>query len=486
MQASTPAGRIEPSAARNEQFVRDLGELLNQINTLQILAGGEQEEETIAPIRDPSALRQGLRSLAALANDILYEAQVGGSDLHLGALPQGLRLAEALSQLVEDTAETLGLSSRVIFAGQERPLADYRARLLYRIVQEALSRLATHVGMHRLRFSLDYQDAEILLKIEDDGFPDERSELSTDASDNTDTAATFPPFLTPEEEAGSVTPRALNQLRRMIEEFGGTLTLSSEIEQGSQVQVRIPYEGIEGKTISAEKASGGTTRQKAASDTRGVRIRVLLVDNQSVSRAGLRHLLASYPDLEVVGEASDHVQAVSEAAELLPQVVLIDGQLAAEQSLEAIRQLRQLSVDIHVLLLSHQENEEMLYEALRAGASGYMLKNIAPDELAEAIHVAARGEMAMPPQLAARLLTRIGNQSRLKGDGEAQENLTAREREVLQLLARGLRNKEIAARLYVSERTVNFHLANIYAKLHVSGRTEALSKALEQGLIKVG
>jgi DNA-binding NarL/FixJ family response regulator len=148
-----------------------------------------------------------------------------------------------------------------------------------------------------------------------------------------------------------------------------------------------------------------------------------------------------------------------------------------------LRQIRQLNAETRVLLLAGQENEALLYEALRAGASGYIVKNVAPDELAQAVRTVARGEVLVQPQLAARLLARFGDQQ--GNAGHPQEHLTAREQEVLQLLARGLRNKEIAARLFVSERTVNFHLANIYAKLHVSGRTEALSKALERGLLKV-
>jgi DNA-binding NarL/FixJ family response regulator len=176
------------------------------------------------------------------------------------------------------------------------------------------------------------------------------------------------------------------------------------------------------------------------------------------------------------------VQAVSETAELLPQIIVLDAQLPENQSLDTLRQVRQLNGDIHVLLLANQEDETLLYEALRAGAGGYILKDIAPDELAQTVRGVARGDVLIQPQMAARLLARSSGSGR--GAGMLQESLTAREREVLQLLARGLRNKEIAARLIVSERTVNFHLANIYAKLHVSGRTEALSKALEQGLLK--
>jgi len=219
----------------------------------------------------------------------------------------------------------------------------------------------------------------------------------------------------------------------------------------------------------------------AAPDAVGnARVRVLIADAQAVTRAGLRRLLESYPDLEVVGEATDGVQAVSETLELGPQVVILDAQLPNGQSLEALRQIKQLNPDTRVLFLSSLDREDYLYETLRAGAGGYVLKDIAADELAQAVRTVARGEVLVQPQIAGRLISRFGQQAR---GNAAREALTAREQEVLRLLARGLRNKEIAARLYVSERTVNFHLANIYQKLNVSGRTGALSKALEQGLI---
>ncbi|MBV9707619.1 MAG: response regulator transcription factor, partial [Chloroflexi bacterium] len=193
-----------------------------------------------------------------------------------------------------------------------------------------------------------------------------------------------------------------------------------------------------------------------------------------------RRLLESYGDLAVVGEAADGVQAVSETLELGPQVVLLDAQLPNGQSLETLRQIKQLNLDTRVLLLSIQNREEYLYEALRAGADGYVLKDITADELAQAIRIVARGETLVQPQLAGKLLSRVGKQGR---GNPPYESLTTRELEVLRLLARGLRNKEIASRLYVSERTVNFHLANIYQKLNVSGRTEALSRAIERGII---
>jgi DNA-binding NarL/FixJ family response regulator len=209
-------------------------------------------------------------------------------------------------------------------------------------------------------------------------------------------------------------------------------------------------------------------------------ISILIVDSQAVSRAGLHHLLESYTGLRIVGKAADGVQAVSETLELGPQVVLMDTHLPEGQSLEALRQIKQLNLGTKVLLLATQDREEYLYETLRAGADGYILKDIAPDELVEAIHRVARGDMFIQPQIASRLISRYGQQGKSGGHPDA---LTNRELEVLHLLARGLRNKEIAARLSVSERTINFHLTNIYQKLQVSGRTEALSKALEQRLI---
>jgi DNA-binding NarL/FixJ family response regulator len=248
---------------------------------------------------------------------------------------------------------------------------------------------------------------------------------------------------------------------------------------------RVPYpqriQNIEAETTGGPRLiSPVPTRVRAPATSPPTSVRVLVVDGQAVTRAGLRRLLETYKDLRVVGEAADGVQAVSETLELGPQVVVMDTHLPNGQSIEALRQIKQLNLETRVLLLSAQDREEYLYETLRAGADGYVLKDIAPDELAQAIRGVARGEILVQPQLAGKLLSRFGKQGR---DRPPYEALTTRELEVLRLLARGLRNKEIAARLFVSERTVNFHLANIYQKLNVSGRTEALSRALEQGLI---
>ncbi|HET8846256.1 MAG TPA: LuxR C-terminal-related transcriptional regulator [Ktedonobacteraceae bacterium] len=480
MPTHTTSRLVSQYEVGNEEVARKLRALLSRIGALRDLAKEEEGDDTPQEaMPNLPALREGLRDLEQMACTLLYELIAGDEQL-LPELPD-IPLTEALSQLVEGTAESLSISSRISFSGRERPLPDYLSRLLYKVAQEALGRVAGHQGAHRLRFSLDYRRGEVFMSIEDDGVPGDEDRIFLGADEET---LAFPPFLAGDAAEHTQMPdgdgQFMRRLRSMVENRGGSLTINSGVEQGVQLQLQLPYQAPERREIP-QPVPPPAPDVPATSP----RLKILIVDGQAVSRAGLRRLLESYVDLEVVGEAGDSVQAISETAELLPQVVLINAQLPDGQALEILRQVRQLNPEIHVLLLSSEENEDQLYEALRAGVNGYVLTNIAPDELAQAVRIVAHGEVLVQPQLAARLLARAGEQERNKNGTSLQESLTAREQEVLQLLARGLRNKEIAARLFVSERTVNFHLANIYAKLQVSGRTEALSRALEQGLLKV-
>jgi DNA-binding NarL/FixJ family response regulator len=461
-------------------LVQMLSALMVQVNALQSLV---RDEDTTAVLE---TLREGLATLEQLARETLHEARSFDEDVPLVELI-GVTLTEALSRAIEETAETLGLSSRITFSGEEYALPGYVEGLLYRIAQEALFQVQQHAGTRRLRLVFTYGRDEVQMSIEDDGTP---------ASEGED--AYVPPFVF---HAPVATDAVLSDLRHRVEHLGGSLEIMASTEEGSRLRVRVPYvqhpdtepENVvaplagarspDARSVSASPAGAGSTRLNAEPPRQAApldRVRVLVVEAQAVTRAGLRRLLDSYPDLQVVGEAADGVQAVSETLELGPQVVLIDMQLPAGQSMEALRQIKQLNLDTQVLMLSALDREDYLYETLRAGAGGYVLKDIAPDELAQAVRTVARGEVLVQPQLARRLLLQFGRQSR---GGHPYEALTAREQEVLRLLARGMRNKEMAAHLHVSERTINFHLANIYQKLNVSGRTEALSKALEQGLI---
>ncbi len=476
-------GLNDPSQQTDHaHLMQTLSAMMVQLNALQALVRDDTADGVgVSPaphIPDVNAIRSGLATLEQMTRDMLYEVRVVSEDMPLAELP-GIPLPEALSRAVEETAEALRVSSRVVFSGEERPLASEIERLLYRIAQEALEQVQRHTNARKLRFVLHFGRDEIQMSVEDDGVPSEQSDLDL----FTNNQAPAPPFTTTDADSRFTPPGDLfTPLRKRMEHLGGSLEINASVEQGTQVQARIPYvHHTHAETTMTPAERSERTREREALDVKGnVHIRVLVVDAQAVTRAGLRRLLEGYADFDVVGEASDGVQAVSETMELGPQVVIMDAQLPNGQSLEALRQIKQLSPDTHVLFLATQAREDYLYETLRAGAGGYALKDIAADELAQAVRTVARGEILVQPQIAGRLISRFGKQAR---GNYAYEALTAREQEVLRLLARGLRNKEIAARLYVSERTVNFHLANIYQKLNVSGRTEALSKALEQGLI---
>ncbi|GAC1455359.1 MAG: hypothetical protein PVS3B3_32240 [Ktedonobacteraceae bacterium] len=441
------------------ELIQMLSAFLIQLNALQTFA---QEE----PV-DLITMREGMNTLEQMARDALFVARSADEDLPPAEL-EGVTLSEALSRLVEETAETLGISSRVSFNGvddqghpKEHMLSLGKERILYLIAREALYQVSYHTGVHRVRLVFTYGNDEVQMSIEDDGT------LPLPAEDT----MPLPALVEGNNENGHNEPRTYIALRHRLIHLDGSLDVIQG-EQGVRVLARLPY-AEQANNVPLQSASTISTTDERAM------IRILIVDGQAVTRAGLRRLLDSYAGLHVIGEAADGVQAVSETLELGPQVVLLDSQLPNGQSLNALRQIKQLNLDTKVLLLSAQDREEYLYETLRAGADGYVLKDIAPDELAQALRVVASGEVLVQPQLASRLLSRVGKQ----GNRPPYETLTARELDVLRLLVRGMRNKEIAARLYVSERTVNFHLANIYQKLNVSGRTEALSKAIEQGLV---
>jgi len=461
----------------HEYLLQTLSALLIEVHALQTLQRPE-----MAAI-DTSAFNGGLKNLEELATHALTAVRASLEEFPIAEL-EGVPLTEALSHMVEDTAERLNLTSRISFSGVDEQnkthnLSIVAEHLLYLVAREALYQVEKHTGAHRLRFGFSYSQDDVQMSLEDDGVNSYDTSMQLEDKD-----APAPPFESmPIANEAALIP-IINDLRARLEQLGGSLEIIPVAEQGTRVMARIPYvsaiPAISNQAPKAvERIDPDVTSIKGAgvaSVEEGMAVRVLVVDSQAVTRAGLHRLLESYADLQVIGEAADGVQAVSETLELGPQVVLMDTQLPAGQSLEALRQIKQLNLDAKVLLLAAQDREEYMYEALRAGADGYVLKDIVPDELAQAIRAVARGEVLVQSQLAGRLLSRFGRQGRY-------DTLTARELDVLRLLARGLRNKEIAARLYVSERTVNFHLANIYQKLNVSGRTEALSKAIEQGLV---
>ncbi len=208
-------------------------------------------------------------------------------------------------------------------------------------------------------------------------------------------------------------------------------------------------------------------------------IRVVIADDHPVVREGLAAMLEREPDIEVVGEARDGQEAIERVAALRPDVVLMDLQMPRVDGVEAIRQIRERHSGVHVLVLTTYDDDESILRGVEAGARGYLLKDAPRDELFRAVRAVARGESLLQPAVATRLPNRVAR----KSAQPAPETLTERELEVLRLLARGAANKEIGAELHISESTVKTHVANIFQKLDVGDRTEAVTAALRRGLL---
>jgi DNA-binding NarL/FixJ family response regulator len=209
------------------------------------------------------------------------------------------------------------------------------------------------------------------------------------------------------------------------------------------------------------------------------KIRVLLADDHALFRRGLASLLAHREDLEVVGEAATGEEAIERARDLMPDVILMDVRMPGINGLEATRRLNEEMPYVKIVILTVSEDEDDLFAALKGGAQGYLLKNIDPDELIANIHQVQRGEAPLAPAMAAKILREFSAAAPRPGPA-----LTQRERQVLELVARGDANKEIARHLQISENTVKNHLRNILEKLHLQNRVQAVMYALREGLIR--
>lgn len=210
--------------------------------------------------------------------------------------------------------------------------------------------------------------------------------------------------------------------------------------------------------------------------------RVLLVDDEELVRTGLRMILAAEPDVEVVGEAADGGEAVDRCRELAPDVVLMDIRMPRVGGLEATRRVRALDHPPAVVVLTTFDLDEHVYEALQAGACGFLLKDVPAAQLAHAIRVAAAGEAMLAPSVTRRLIERYAARGPAPAAG-LPSDLTARETEVLCLLAEGLSNTEIAERLFVGDATVKTHVARVLAKCGVRDRVQAVVLAYRSGLV---
>ena len=216
-------------------------------------------------------------------------------------------------------------------------------------------------------------------------------------------------------------------------------------------------------------------------------IRVIVADDHALFRRGLEMVLDKEGDIEVAGEATDGEEAVTKAQELMPDVVLMDVRMPKRSGIEATQQIKELLPHVKILMLTISDEEADLYDSIKAGASGYLLKEISTDEVAEAIRSVNAGHSRISPAMASKLLTEF--QSMTKRADERQQvpppRLTDREMEVLKLVAKGMGNRDIAKELYISENTVKNHIRNILDKLQLHSRMEAVIYAVREKILEI-
>jgi DNA-binding NarL/FixJ family response regulator len=225
----------------------------------------------------------------------------------------------------------------------------------------------------------------------------------------------------------------------------------------------------------------------AAGQQQGERIRVIVADDHALFRRGLEMVLESEPDFEVVAEATDGSQVVSLAVEHAPDLVLMDVRMPVQGGIEATKAIKEIAPNTKILMLTISDEEEDLYDAIKAGASGYLLKEISIEEVASAIRSVHAGQSLLSPSMATKLLNEFAAMARK--DAQRQQapppRLTDREMQVLAHVAKGLNNRDIAQQLFISENTVKNHVRNILEKLHLHSRMEAVVYAVREKLLEI-
>ena len=217
------------------------------------------------------------------------------------------------------------------------------------------------------------------------------------------------------------------------------------------------------------------------------RLRVLIADDHALFRRGLEMVLDNEPDIEVVGEAHDGDQAVTRAAELMPDVVLMDVRMPRRSGIEATQKIKEQLPHVRILVLTNSDEEADLYDSIKAGASGYLLKEISSEEVADSIRSVMQGHSRISPAMASKLLTEFQAMTKREDDRQplAPPRLTDRELEVLSQVAQGKGNRDIAAELFISENTVKNHIRNILEKLQLHSRMEAVIYAVREKLLDI-
>ena len=402
-----------------------------------------------------------------LAKEALNETRRAVQNLG-SSLLERLTPAEAIAAEAARFEAEKKIAAPFVLSGEERPLSPDQQAALLRITQECLANAGRHAQANRVRVGLQFSENDVLLRVEDDGIGFEVENR----------AAPGP--------AGGYGLFGATERARLL---GGEVKIESALGWGTRILARLPLgreqgtqEGLraEGRGMRQESVNAEVLPQPSALSPQPSpnRIRVLIADDHAVTRQGIRTMLESSAEIEVIGEAQDGAEAETLTLELRPDVVLMDVQMPNVDGIEATRRLRAARPDLPIVILTTFQTDDSVRDSLRAGARGYLLKTAAAADLVAAVKAAKHGETMLAASVSDRLAILAQGHALDMGD-----TLNERALEVLHLLAKGARNKEIAAQLFISERTVEYHLSNIFLKLGVTNRTEAARAAVARGII---
>ena len=425
----------------HDTLAQSLTSIIWHLNNIErtVQSGGEQAAEAIRRVR-------------GLTSECLQEARRSVWNLQSPDVPIGLE--EALQGELRKTTEQ-GFRTSIEVEGQEPDIIDGGCHLtVLRIAQEALSNVRHHSEAKRVTVDLSYGTDAVRLLVSDDGIGFEPS-ISSSA---------------PSPTRGGF---GMTSMRERIRLAGGRIEVRSAPGMGTRVDAEVPYRQRQEQASNDAWASGDIDASQSGLLTD--RIRVLMVDDHEVVRQGIRNMLEETEEISVVGEAGEGEAAVAQILAIHPDVVLMDIQMPKQDGVETVRKLRQLGLDTPVILLSVYVKDEYIFDGLRAGARGYLMKDIGRAELVAAIKTVHEGGSLLQPMIANRLVERMAI--------DEASGLSERQQEVLQLLASGARNQEIADQLFLSLRTVKFHVENLYRNLGVRTRTEAVRVARDRGIL---
>ena len=368
-----------------------------------------------------------------------------------------LSLRQILEQMLKDVQKETGVLTRLQIGGEEYALTEEQVRILENVALEALKNAQKHASPTHIRVGLQFGRQEIALLVEDDGTGFDLQQVQQQ-----------------ENEASM----GLIGMNERVHLGGGMLVIDSTPGWGTRIRAALPLQDDGPPPASLPPAAYLPAAQQHAPA-----LRVLIADEIAMMRQGLRSMLEPEPSVQIVAEVENGNEAVEQALALQPDIVLLDTHMPGLDGIEALRRIHAANPAIQVVMLAASCEEQQAAEALQAGARGVLLKDMSAHELAAALKSVHQGEIALAHEISRRLVLAAGHAAQASS---AHFGLNDREMEVLQLLARGARNKEIAAALYIAPKTVEYHLSNIFAKLGVSNRTEAARKALELRIVPPG